>query len=69
MHALTGSWIANIEKFAPANSVAVLVEASRTATPSETTPAVLADAGIENVNAEVDELITNGSLAPRLGVQ
>jgi putative transposase len=50
------------ETFAPANSVAVLVEASRTATPSETTPAVLADAGVENVNAQVDELITAGVL-------
>jgi hypothetical protein len=40
----------------------VLVEASRTATPSETTPAVLADAGVENVNAQVDELITAGVL-------
>jgi hypothetical protein len=29
----------------------VLVEASRTATSSEMTPAVLADAGVENVNA------------------
>ena len=45
------------ETFAPANGVAVPVEASRTATPSETTPAVLADAGDENVNAQVDELI------------
>jgi putative transposase len=50
------------ETFTPANSVAVLVEASRTATPSETTPAVLADAGVENVNAQVDELITTGVL-------
>jgi len=53
-------WLA--ETFAPANSVAVLVEASRTVTPSETTPAVLADAGVENVNAPVDELITTGVL-------
>jgi len=32
--------------FAPVNSVAVLVDASRGATPSETTPVVLADAGV-----------------------
>jgi hypothetical protein len=44
------------------NSVVVLVEASRTATPSDTTPAVLADAGVENVNAQVDELIITGVL-------
>jgi hypothetical protein len=50
------------DTFAPVNSVAVLVEASRGATPSETTPVVLADAGVENVNAQVDELITTGVL-------
>jgi putative transposase len=50
------------ETLTPANSVAVLVEAGRTATPSETTPVVLADAGVENVNAQVDELITTGVL-------
>src|SRR5262245_6235799 len=50
------------ETFAPVNSVAVLVEAGRGATPSETTPVVLADAGVENVNAYVDELITTGVL-------
>ena len=50
------------DTFAPVNSVAVLVEASRGATPSETTPVVLADAGVENVNAQVDTLITTGVL-------
>jgi transposase InsO family protein len=50
------------DTFAPVNSVAVLVEASRGATPSETTPIVLADAGVENVNAQVDDLITTGVL-------
>ena len=30
--------------------------------PSETTPVVLADAGVENVNAQVDELIATGVL-------
>jgi transposase InsO family protein len=50
------------ETFAPVNSVAVLVEAGRAATPLETTPVVLADAGVENVNAQVDELITTGVL-------
>ena len=44
------------------NSVAVLVEASQGATPSETTPVVLADAGVENVNAQVDALISTGVL-------
>jgi putative transposase len=50
------------ETFAPVNSVAVLVEASQTATPSATTPVVLADAGVENVNAQVNDLITAGVL-------
>ena len=50
------------ETFAPVNSVAVLLDASRAATPSDTAPVVLADAGVENVNAQVDELITAGIL-------
>jgi hypothetical protein len=50
------------ETFAPVNSVAVLVEASRGATPSATTPVVSAEAGVENVNAQVDDLITTGVL-------
>src|SRR5262249_12247935 len=50
------------DTFAPGNTVAVLVEASRGATPSETTPVALADAGVENVNAQVDDLITAGVL-------
>ena len=50
------------ETCAPVNSVAVLVEASRGATPSETTPVVLADGGVENVNAQIDDLITTGVL-------
>ena len=50
------------DTFAGVNSVAVLVEASRGATPSDTTPVVLADAGVENVNAQVDDLITTGVL-------
>ena len=50
------------DTFAPVNSVTVLLDASRAATPSETTPVVLADAGVENVNAQVDDLITTGVL-------
>jgi putative transposase len=48
--------------FAPVNSVAVLLEASQGATPSECTPVVLADSGVENVNAQIDELIDTGVL-------
>ena len=50
------------------NSVAVLVEAARGATPSMTTPVVLADAGVENVNAQVDELVAPGVLRRVLAV-
>ena len=46
----------------PGNSVAVLLGASRRTTSSETTPVVMADGGVENVNAQVDELITSGIL-------
>ena len=50
------------DTFAPVNSVAVLVDARRGATPSETTPVVLTDAGVENMNVQVDDLITAGVL-------
>ena len=51
------------DAFTPANSVAVLLDASRGAAPSETTPVVLADGGVETVNAQVDDLITTGCCA------
>src|ERR671936_1228453 len=50
------------ETFAAVNSVAVLLEAGRGATRSATAPVVLADAGVENVNAHVDALIDTGVL-------
>ena len=50
------------ETFAPVNSVAVLLDAGRAATPSVTAPVVLADAGVENGNAQVEELIITGVL-------
>jgi putative transposase len=40
----------------------VLLDASQGATPSEATPVVLADAGVENVNAQVDDLVATGVL-------
>jgi len=40
----------------------VLLDARRGATPSETPPVLLTDAGVENVNAQVDDLITTGLL-------
>ena len=52
------------DTFAPVNSVTVLLDASRAAAPSGTAPVVLADAGVENVNAQVDELIHTGVLRP-----
>ncbi len=50
------------DPFAPVNSVSVLLAASRAAAPSDTTPVVLADAGVESVNAQVDALIHTGVL-------
>ena len=50
------------DTFSPVNSVAVLFDASRAAASSDTAPVVLADAGVENVNAQVDELIRAGVL-------
>ena len=51
------------DTFASVNSVAVLLEASRDATRSASTPVVLADAGVENVNAQVDAFSTRASCA------
>jgi transposase InsO family protein len=44
------------DTFAPVTSVTVLLDAIRAATASDITPVVLADAGVENVNAHVDRL-------------
>src|SRR3989441_6962837 len=53
---------------APVTSVTVLLDASRAAAPSDTAPVVLADAGVENVNAQVDELIHTGRPASPAGL-
>jgi putative transposase len=50
------------ETFAPVNSVAVLLDASRGAIRSTMAPVVVADAGVENVNAHIDALIATGVL-------
>ena len=50
------------DRFAPVSSVAVLLEASQHATHTGSVPVVLADAGAENVNAQVDALIATGVL-------
>src|SRR5215472_12200134 len=50
------------DTFAPANRVTVLLDASRAAASSGTVPVLLADEGVENVNAQVDDLITTGVL-------
>lgn len=48
--------------FAPGSTVAVLLEATRGTTRTASTPVVVADAGVENVNAQVDALIATGAL-------
>ena len=50
------------DTFAPVNRVAVLLAATQGATRSPSAPVVLADAGVENVNAQVDALIETGVL-------
>jgi putative transposase len=50
------------DTFAAINSVTVLLEAIEGATRSAHAPVVLADAGVENVNAQVDALIDTGVL-------
>ena len=50
------------DTFAPVNTVTVLLDASQAAAPSDSTPLVLADAGVENVNAQVDALFETGVL-------
>jgi hypothetical protein len=42
--------------------VTVLPDGSRAAAPSDTAPFLLADAGVESVNAQVDALIHTGVL-------
>ena len=50
------------DTFAPGNTVAVLLEASRGARRSASAPVGLADAGVENVNPQVDAFIESGVL-------
>ena len=50
------------ERFDPKNTVATLIEATRRRAPGDKPPTVLADAGVENVNAQVDEFIGSGAL-------
>ncbi len=50
------------ERIDPTNAVSILVEAARSMAPAGTQPTVLADAGVENVNAKIDELIGSGVL-------
>ncbi|WP_157898902.1 integrase core domain-containing protein [Luteitalea pratensis] len=46
----------------------VLLAASQGATPSESTPLVLAYAGVENVNAQIDALLATGVLRRRMAM-
>jgi putative transposase len=46
----------------PVTSVAVRLEASRGATRSTSAPVVVADAGVEHVTAQVDDLVDTGVL-------
>jgi putative transposase len=50
------------DKFDPASTIAVLLEAGRGVACSDEPPTVVADAGVENVNGNVDEFIQSGVL-------
>ncbi len=50
------------ERFDPGNTVAVLVQARQAMELADAPPTVLADGGVENVNAGVDALIDAGAL-------
>jgi transposase InsO family protein len=50
------------DRFDPANALAVLVEAGRRVVGAATPPTLLADQGVENVNAGVDALVESGLL-------
>ena len=50
------------DKFEPTNTIAVLLEAGRGVVGSDEPPTVVADAGVENVNKNVDQLIQSGVL-------
>ncbi len=50
------------DKFDPANTIAILLEAGRGIACSDDPPTVVTDAGVENVNRNVDELIQSGVL-------
>ena len=66
LHAVIDSYSRRIlawrvaDRSTAANSVAVLLAASGQATVPDGTPDVLADAGVENVNAQVDALVQAG---------
>ncbi len=50
------------DKFDPASTISVLLEAGQGGAPSDEPPTVVTDAGVENVNGNVDELIQSGAL-------
>ncbi len=51
-----------VDKVEPATTVAILEEAAGNLSPNAPTPEVMMDAGVENVNAEVDGLNNVGSI-------
>jgi len=56
-------------KFDVANTAAILNEAAQSAVSAEETPTLVADAGVENVNAGVDGLIESGLLCRVLALK
>jgi transposase InsO family protein len=56
------------ERFGAGNTVSILHEAAKSLFPSDDPPTVLTDAGVENVNSDVDALIESGLLRRVLAI-
>ena len=56
------------DRFDPGATLAVLTEASAAAESRESPPTLVADAGVENVNANVEELAQSGAFCRRLAL-
>ena len=75
LHAVIDNWSRRIlawrvaERLEVASTVAILREAARDAVSAENIPTLVADAGVENVNTDVDGLIESGLLSRVLALK
>jgi transposase InsO family protein len=75
LHAVIDNWSRRIlawrvaERLEVASTLAILREAARGAVSAEDVPTLVADAGVENVNTDVDGLIESGLLSRVLALK